>query len=132
MKEQKCYELLGLNFGNPDTEMTAESLSIAIVRSIESRLSDTTAGMEQFTVVEFLDNLCFRLLQNEDDVLFLATDEDENDDFDTCEDATLLFYLLSAEKLLHEIICEPIVTELNRLLSELDESGLAEYETIKL
>lgn len=114
MIEQKCYELLGLNIiGNPNTEMTIESLVSAITESTNSRLIGTTMNAQGFTIVHVLDSSC--VLAKKDRELLFLTIADDGGYFEASMDSQYLFRLLSAEGLLHDVVPEPIVTELLRL-----------------
>lgn len=115
MNEKKCFELLELNrVGNPEAEVTIESLTSVITESIQSRLVDTTVSAQGFTIVHLFSPACV-IAKKDRELLFLAIDDGITDLLEATTDAQYLFRLLSAEGLLHEVVPEPIVTELMRL-----------------
>ena len=137
MLEKKCSELLGVKREeSPDIEVTIESLSDAIIKSIDSKLTDTTHRIEDFKGCVLGSHFLF--LKSGNELLLLVVD----DDGDLCvsEDGDFLFRLLSAEGRLREVADDAVVTSLERLraqevtdcLAKKEEKERAEWERLSL
>ena len=132
MHQQKCYELLGLERnGNPDTEMTIGSLEMAIVESIYSRLVDSAEEIEEFK--PYLFDSEYILLKRDNKLLFISIYVcGDSSYFRVSVHASELFSALSDDRLIHKIIDESIVTELERLRVQAKAGRLLEAEEREL
>lgn len=132
MLEKECWKLLRLDWpihGSTEIEMTLETLTTAIVRSLESRLVWSLAEIKGFTAVKVFDDDALLLLRNGDKLMCLEPGY-ENEDFATLTDgATLFRYLyLDNDGLLHEVLPQPIVDEYKRLSDAVMADRIARSE----
>jgi hypothetical protein len=125
MTENECYKLLGFSTtGNPDTVMTIESLTDAIVTAIDLMLVDFTEGFQEFKPLVLRLN-CIAL-RNANQLMFLALDEDR--DLVLSDDAMYLFRVFSTDGLLSSVVNLEVVLELERLRGEIVASRIKTNE----
>ena len=119
MNQQECFKRLGFEReGDPDAEMSIGSMESAIVQSIDSRLVDSDEGMEEFKPCLF-DSEYF-LLEKDSELMFIdAQGIDNNSSYlYVSGNASELFAALRKDHLLHKILDQSIVTELERLSAQ--------------
>lgn len=119
MNQQECFKRLGFEReGDPDAEMSIGSMECAIVQSIDSRLVDSDEGMEEFKPRLF-DSGYF-LLEKGSELMFIdAQGIDNNSSYlYVSGNASELFAALRNDHLLHKILDQSIVTELERLSAQ--------------
>ena len=119
MNQQECFNRLGFEReGDPDAEMSIGSMECAIVQSIDSRLVDSDEGMEEFKPCLF-DSGYF-LLEKGSELMFVDAQGIDNNSSQLYVSgyASELFTALRNDHLLHKILDESIVTELERLSAQ--------------
>ena len=128
MKEKECSELLGLDCKeSPDSDVTLKNLTYAIERSIESRLIGSLSEVSEFTYVRMLYDDSLLLLKRGNDLMCLKSRCDyENLETETCGQS--LFHALDNDRMLHEVLPQPIVDEFNRLVDIVMADRIARSE----
>ena len=117
MNQQECFNRLGFEReGDPDAEMSIGSMECAIVQSIDSRLVDSDEGMEEFKPCLF-DSGYF-LLEKGSELMFISIGGGDSSQLYVSGYASELFTALRNDHLLHKILDESIVTELERLSAQ--------------
>lgn len=128
MDQQKCFRLLEFDReGSPDIEVTIGSMECAITQSIASRLVDSAEEIEEFRPCIFDSR--YLLLKRGEQLLFVDIYMfGESPYFYVSGQASVLLSVLSDDRLLHKIIDQSIVTELERLQAQEKADRLLDAE----